>query len=316
MAAGLGFKTFNTGDVLTASDTNGYLMQGVWVFASAAARTSAVTSPQEGNVSFLKDTNSFEIYDGAAWVAYGSGDITGVTAGTGISGGGASGDVTITNSMATTIDAKGDLIAGTADNTFARLAIGSNDQVLTADSTQSTGMKWAAVTSNAGLVYINTLTLSSTGTGGATIDNVFTSTYENYRIVFYTTANSGATTNIGFQLRSSGTTTTANYKSQTGSLESTTWSNSADAIGTDEWYIGNNYSAQVNMVTVFDVAAPQLASRTFFVGMSSEFNTTTGVGLRVNSGMQSDSTQFDGFLIRPSTGTISGKAAIYGYAKA
>jgi hypothetical protein len=71
MAAGQGFKTFATGDVLTAADTNGYLMQGVWVFASAAARTSAVTSPQEGNMSFLKDTNSVEYYDGAAWVAVG-----------------------------------------------------------------------------------------------------------------------------------------------------------------------------------------------------------------------------------------------------
>ena len=42
-----------------------------------------------------------------------AGDISGVTAGTGISGGGTSGTVTITNSMATAIDAKGDLIAGT-----------------------------------------------------------------------------------------------------------------------------------------------------------------------------------------------------------
>jgi hypothetical protein len=69
MAAGLGFKTFNTGDVLSAADTNGYLMQGVWVFADAAARTAAVTSPQEGNMSFLKDTNSTEYYSGSAWVA-------------------------------------------------------------------------------------------------------------------------------------------------------------------------------------------------------------------------------------------------------
>ena len=145
MAAPLGFKTFATGDVLTAADTNGYLMQGVWTFANSAARTAAVTSPQEGNVSFLKDTNSFEIYDGAAWVAYGSGDITGVTAGTGISGGGTSGDVTITNSMATAIDAKGDLIAGTGADAFSRLAVGTNNHVLTADSTTATGLKWAAV---------------------------------------------------------------------------------------------------------------------------------------------------------------------------
>jgi hypothetical protein len=69
MAAGLGFKDFTTGEVLTANDVDGYLMQGVWVFASAAARTSAVPSPQEGNMSFLKDTNSTEYYSGSAWVA-------------------------------------------------------------------------------------------------------------------------------------------------------------------------------------------------------------------------------------------------------
>ena len=85
MAAGLGFKTFTTGEVLTAADTNGYLMQGVLVFASSAARASAITSPQEGQYSFTKDTNSTWYYDGAAWVASGaSGDVTGVTAGTGI----------------------------------------------------------------------------------------------------------------------------------------------------------------------------------------------------------------------------------------
>lgn len=44
---------------------------------------------------------------------------------------------------ASTVDAKGDLIAATADDTVTRLAVGSNGQVLTADSTQSTGLKWA-----------------------------------------------------------------------------------------------------------------------------------------------------------------------------
>ena len=73
MAAGLGFKTFTTGEVLTAADTNGYLMQGVLVFASSAARASAITSPQEGQMSYLKDTNSTEYYSGSAWVAIGGG---------------------------------------------------------------------------------------------------------------------------------------------------------------------------------------------------------------------------------------------------
>jgi hypothetical protein len=73
MAAGLGYKEFTTGDVLTAADANGYLAsQVVMVFASAAARTSAIASPQEGMISYLKDTNSTEYYSGSAWVAIGA----------------------------------------------------------------------------------------------------------------------------------------------------------------------------------------------------------------------------------------------------
>jgi len=68
MAAGFGFKTFNTGDVLTAGDVNGYLMQGILVFASEAARNSAITSPQEGQFAFTKDNNKLWYYDGAAWI--------------------------------------------------------------------------------------------------------------------------------------------------------------------------------------------------------------------------------------------------------
>jgi hypothetical protein len=74
MAAGLGYKEFSTGDVLTAADANGYLAsQVVMVFASAAARTSAIASPQEGMISYLKDTNAVEKYDGSAWVSVGGG---------------------------------------------------------------------------------------------------------------------------------------------------------------------------------------------------------------------------------------------------
>lgn len=72
MAAGLGFKEFATGDILTAADANGYLAsQVVMVFADSAARSAAITSPQQGMVTFLKGTNSTEYYSGSAWTAIG-----------------------------------------------------------------------------------------------------------------------------------------------------------------------------------------------------------------------------------------------------
>jgi len=181
MAAGLGFKTFSSGDILTASDVNGYLMQGVLVFASEAARDAAITSPEEGQFAYTKDNNSLWYYTGSAWAASGAtGDIEGVTAGTGISGGGTSGTVTITNSMATAIDAKGDLIGGTGADTFARLAVGANDTVLTADSSTATGLKWATAATG-GMTQIATGTLS-----GATLDiSSIPGTY-NYLILYLT----------------------------------------------------------------------------------------------------------------------------------
>jgi hypothetical protein len=79
-----------------------------------------------------------------SWATPTTGDIEGVTAGTGISGGGTSGTVTITNSMATEIAAAGDIIIGTGSGTFDNLPIGTTGQLLTADTTVSPyKVKWA-----------------------------------------------------------------------------------------------------------------------------------------------------------------------------
>lgn len=62
------FKTFVSGEILTASDVNTQLMgQQICVFAGTAARGSAITSPTEGQFAFLKDTNTLTFYNGTSW---------------------------------------------------------------------------------------------------------------------------------------------------------------------------------------------------------------------------------------------------------
>lgn len=61
--AGLGYRTFTAGAVLTAAQVQGYLQdQVVMDFASNAARTSALASPSQGMVSYLTDSNSYWQY--------------------------------------------------------------------------------------------------------------------------------------------------------------------------------------------------------------------------------------------------------------
>jgi hypothetical protein len=165
------------------------------------------------------------------WITNDIGDITGVTAGTGLTGGGTSGAVslaidstvttltgtqtltnkTLTSPVLTTpsisnIDAKGDLLAGTADNTISRLAVGTNGQVLTADSTAATGLAWGTASSG-GLNLISTTTLS---TGTTTISATLTS----YKNVYMLLKMVQASTTTDLRMRLNGDTG-ANYNTNT-----------------------------------------------------------------------------------------------------
>lgn len=131
------------------------------VFGQAVATSMADLLGGTTGQVLAKNTNTDMDF---VWTDMNPGDITGVTAGTGISGGGTSGTVTVTNSMATAIDAKGDLIVGTAADAFSRLAVGAtNNHVLTVDSAETTGMKWAAPIATS-MTLLSTTTLSGAST--------------------------------------------------------------------------------------------------------------------------------------------------------
>jgi uncharacterized protein YabE (DUF348 family) len=70
--AGAGFKTFSAGAVLTAAEVNTYLMQqSVMVFGGTAARSSAITSPSAGMVTYISDIAQLQYYNGSAWTQVG-----------------------------------------------------------------------------------------------------------------------------------------------------------------------------------------------------------------------------------------------------
>jgi len=134
--------TVNTG-LFDAGDTVIIQNRGagdVTVTAGTATVNTAgslvLSQYQSGTLYFISASAS--IFFAAA-----VGDLTAVTSGTGISISNAGGPVpTITNSMATEISAKGDLIVGTGSGTFDNLTVGANGTTLVADSGETTGLKW------------------------------------------------------------------------------------------------------------------------------------------------------------------------------
>jgi hypothetical protein len=260
------------------------------VFASAAARTTALASVlAEGMVTYLKDTDVVEIYTGAAWVSLDDPNA-------------------IQNSI---VDAKGDLISATADNTPARLAVGANDTVLTADSAQATGLKWAAPAA-AGLNLINSTTFS--GATSVSVNSVFSATYANYLIQTNFTSSGSTDQMMSMRLRVGGVdATTAEYV-----MDGTrSYPSSVAYFGGSltSFQLHNISSVNANNAShTFDLISPAIANRTGIHSMGNGYTSATyGTNTIHMSGSHAPSTAYDGFTLFVTSGNIAGTVKIYGY---
>jgi hypothetical protein len=265
MAAGLGFKTFTSGEVLTAADTNGYLMQGVLVFANASARDAAITSPQEGQCCYLKDTDAVLTYSGAAWVGFDDSNA-------------------IQNSI---VDAKGDLVAASGADTPARLAVGSNGETLVADSVATTGLRYQAPV-NCNPVLNSSFQVwqrgtsgsgNSTGTSGYNADR-----WQNYLDGTITVSRQATndSTNLPFiqycarVQRNSGTTSTGIFYNNQ-NIETLNSVAYAGKTVTISFYAraGANYSSASNALTA-NVISGTGTDQNLFGGFTGAANTVNG----------------------------------------
>jgi hypothetical protein len=284
MAAGLGFKNFTSGEVLTAADVNAYLnSQTVMVFADATARTAAIASPQEGMFSYLKDTNATQYYTGSAWTNL---DTTGMV-----------------NPMTTT----GDTIYSSSGTTPARLGIGSTGQVLTV----AAGLpSWATPASGGGMVKITSNTFSNVA--NVAIDGVFTSTYKNY-VAVITTAAVTQSDDLQLQFRYAGPTTeTAGYYGAQFAY------NRLNALNT----AGFANTAQATLLQTTGASTGQNALTINFSQVGNSSLTPMGYGNGIEVGANQDISNFSmwnvtariytGFLLKSSSTNITGSYAVYG----
>ena len=175
-----------------------------------------------------------------------------------------------------------------------------------------TSIYTALGTKKAGLVLLNTT--SFTAVSSQAINTVFSSAYENYRIILRINSSSTAMSHT-MRMRSGVTNDTgANYYTAGAFQYVNSATLSGDNVngGTAFPLGGGTSSATPNVASFIELSSPFLAVRTTFHKSQVAENSTAGYTSQL-TGFHSLQTSYDGFEIIASTGTITGKVAVYGY---
>jgi hypothetical protein len=169
------------------------------------------------------------------------------------------------------------------------------------------GASWLSV---GGGSFVLVSSGSVSAASAITLDSIFTSTYRNYKVFINGTC-SADDSDITFKFRASGSTNSANsYSRKIISAGASTVTTSA-ATGQTSFtsFMATGQTQVTNETTIF---APQVAIATGVQYMSGAVSTNSYEYL--GSGVFTNTTQFDGFVITPVSGTITAQYRIYGLA--
>lgn len=209
----------------------------------------------------------------------------------------------------TIFDAKADLLTATAADTPARLAVGANGTVLTADSAETTGLKWATPAAAAsGLTKITSQSFSAAST--INVNDVFSATYDNYLVLL--TGTMTANTNVNLRFRVSGADdSTSNYNIQYNDMTSTT--DNVDSQTAQNMSRIANASANEYFASQTIFYRPFATEEKFFDAIVTRATTGASIGMGRNLTGFDAATSFTGFSLFPGSGTLTGTVKVYGY---